>query len=502
MRIAWLFLLALMATNQRAVAQDSNVLEMFTPVTGRIENGGAQSWTFAAASDAVVSFKVEAATEGLDPVLEIANNAGDVLIRNDDFEYPESRDAMVEAITIPRTGTYSVSVAGLDESSGEYTLTMQAGFAETGFSENFNENSNWRTENEALELDISNGNILLGLAGNQQRGIAVNRDMQPVADFYAEVHVAVVESQSGWIVGMTARQQDDNTYYLLEVNSSGQWRFSIHTSEGEQVLRDWVAHPAIAVARAEFTLGLMAQSGGFDFFYNGQLFGQAADATLENPGRVGLAAATTDSLSSSAVVQFDDLTLTVPLLVNQQPVIPQQLMLTAAQAMVRELEHRHLIPAGGVMALIVEESFAESSRPGVLPYMLGRGTTFTDFVLATTVTWQARGDGAVGCGVVFRAVDDLHYTLAYVDQTGALGLSRRVGDAFEPGIFWEGSPAEASKHLLVIAYGDVVYFYADGLLAGTMENRAIEGAIGNAVVNFDPVHTSCQFDNTWVWRWN
>jgi hypothetical protein len=154
------------------------------------------------------------------------------------------------------------------------------------------------------------------------------------------------------------------------------------------------------------------------------------------------------------------------------------------------------------MALMVEESFAESSQPGVLPYMLGRGTTYTNFVLATTVSWQARGEGVTGCGLVFRAVDDTHYSLAYVDQTGAIGVSQRDGDRFQRGIFWESSPAGASRHLLVIASSDTVYYYVDGFFAGTVQNRADEGTIGNAVVNFEPVHTSCQFNNTWVWRWN
>ncbi len=499
-RVAWI-VLGLVAFNAPTHAQEA-ALALFTPVTGQIENGEPQDWTFSAASDAVLSFKVEAASGDLDPVLEIVDNVGNVLIRNDDFNYPDSHDAMLEAVTIPRTDTYTARVSGFNSSSGEYTLTMLAGFADIGHSENFNAASNWRAQGEGLDIDIADGNILLALAGVQQTGVALNRDMPTLADFYAQVAVSIVDSQSGWIVGLTARQQDDETYYLLEVNNSGQWRFTIHTGEGERVLRDWVAHPAIGVERTDFTLGLMAQSGGFDFFYNGQLFGQVADTTLEDAGSVGLAAATTDSLTSSTAVQFDDLTITVPLVVNRATVIPQQLILNPPQAMVRELEHRHLILAGGQMSLTVEESFVESSRPGVHPFILGRGTTFTNFVLAATVSWQTLAEGAAGCGLIFRSADDSHYTLAYIDQTGGYGVSQREGDTFEPGIFGENRAwVGGTRHLLVIANGDTVHYYIDGYYVGTLENTASEGEIGNAVVNFDPIHTSCQFDDTWVWRW-
>lgn len=501
-KIAWV-VLALLILHTPAQAQEAILLPLFTPVVGRIENGEPQTWTFNAASDAVLSFRLEAASDELDPVLEIVNSTGDVLIRNDDYDYPETRDSLLEAITIPRTDTYTARVSGFNGSSGEYTLTMLAGFADIGHSDNFNAASNWRTQGEALDIDIANGNILLALAGVQQSGIALNRDMRAIRDFYAQVQASVIDSQSGWIVGLTARHQSANYYYLLTINDEGQWRFTVHTPDGERILRDWVAHPAIVAGRTEFTLGLMAQSGGFDFFYNGQLFGQVADTTLEDAGRVGLAAATTDSLTSTTVAQFDDLTITVPIQVDGETVIPQQLIMSPPQAMVRELEHRHLIPAGGEMALTVEESFVESSRPGVHPYMLGRGATFTNFALATTVSWQALAEGAAGCGLIFRSADEASYTLAYVDQTGGYGVSRREGDTFLPGIFGEKSEwAAGSRHLLVIANRNTAHYYIDGYHAGTLENAAVEGAIGNAVVNFDPIHTSCQFDDTWVWRWN
>ncbi len=485
-----------------AQAQEDGVLTLFTPVMGRIENGGTQQWTFAAASDSVMSFRVEATSGDLDPMLEIITSTGDLLIGNDDYDYPASGDSLLEAITFPRTDSYTARVSGFNGSSGDYQLTMLAGFADTVYVDNFNADSTWRRLGEGLDIDVGNGNILLAISGVQQSGIAVTRDMPLLDGFYAQVQVSIVESQSGWVVGMTARYQGANFYYLLAINDAGQWRFTVHTAEGEQVLREWVAHPAIVVGRTEFTLGLMAQNGGYDFFYNGQLFGQVADDNLVDPGRVGLVAATTDALTASTVAQFDDLTITIPLQVDGETVIPQQLIMNPPQAMVRELEHRLLIPAGGEMVLTVDESFVESSRPGVHPFMLGGGVTYTNFALAATVSWQALSDGAGGCGLIFRSADENNYTLAYIDQGGGYGLSRRVDNMFRPGIFGENAAwREGSRQLLVIANEDALYYYIDGRYVGTLEDAAVEGAIGNAVVNFDPVATSCQFANTWVWRW-
>lgn len=154
------------------------------------------------------------------------------------------------------------------------------------------------------------------------------------------------------------------------------------------------------------------------------------------------------------------------------------------------------------MALTVNESFVESRRPGVERLMLGRGVTYQNFAIGATVSWQA-AEGITGCGLVVRGVDDTHFTLAYLDQNGGYGLSQRTDDAFAPGIFGESPQfAAGTHHLLLIARGNIMYYYVDGLYKGTLENTAVEGTIGEAVVNFEPISTSCTFTDTWLWRWD
>jgi hypothetical protein len=135
--------------------------------------------------------------------------------------------------------------------------------------------------------------------------------------------------------------------------------------------------------------------------------------------------------------------------------------------------------------------------------MLGRGTTYERLAVATNVSWQQSADGISGCGLVLQSTSDTDYVLAYADQNAGYGVSQRQGDTFLPGLFGESFPEaeQTSGHLLVIANGEQLLYFVNGFYRGQLADSGIEGGIGNAVVNFDPVRTSCQFRDTWVWSW-
>jgi hypothetical protein len=247
----------------------------------------------------------------------------------------------------------------------------------------------------------------------------------------------------------------------------------------------------------------MVNGTGYDFFYNGLLFGHLTDSTLMKSGVIGLAASTSSSLSSQTTAHFDDLLVSVPMLAKGKRIVPQQIALGQPTVLTRDLQRRGLIPANGQLSLNVPESFIESARPGVDRVPLARGATYSNLALGTTVTWDAAGDGLTGCGLVLQAVDDTNYTLAYVDHSGDFGVSQRQNDHFVPGIYAEKATASGNKHsLVVILQNDQLLYYVDGLYGGSMTYTATEGGVGNAVVNFDPIRTSCKFTDTWVWNWD
>jgi len=493
----------MMAAPIQAQSDNGNTLELLTPVEGRVASGEAQSWLFNAANGQVLSFFVKDISGGFDPIVSIANTAGNELIRNDDYNYPSNGDALLEAITIPRTGAYSVTVSGFNGEAGAYRLTMLPGFSQEERRENFDGILPWEALTEPLDVAAGAGSISLSLAGTRLRGIAVNPDVKTPANYFTQVNVNVSGGSDGWIVGMATRLQDDERYYALNVNSSGLWRFVLHQGGSDQIIRDWTPHPALIPDNGTFALGLMVNGIGYDFFYNGQLFGRLSDSSLPAEGGFGLLVETQGSPASDTTASFDDLVITVPTLVNNRILTPQQIVTGTANDMVQELQRRGLIPGGGEMALTVNESFVESRRPGVERQMLGRGMIYRNFVIGTTVMWQAAAPGTTGCGLVLRATDETNYTLAYLDQSGGYGLSQRINDSFEPGIFGTIEGLEAgTHHLLVIARGDILYYYVDGQYTGTLENSAVDGTVGEAVVNFEPISTSCTFTETWLWRWD
>lgn len=495
----------LLALAAPALAQPGS-LGLLAPVTGTLRAGETQSWAFSAVEGAVVSLLLEAESGDLDPLLRVTTSAGVEIFSADDYNYPDSTDALLEAITLPRLDTYTVTVAGFGGTAGGYRLTLLPGFAALAWGETFDTESAWDSASAQLTLNISGGQLALQLDGAQQRAVATPAAAPPLADFYARAQVAEVTGRAGWLVGLTARQQDARSYYLFQVSSQGQWRFLIRAPLGDRVVRDWAAHPAIAPGATAFTLGLMANGSGFDLFYNDLFLSHIVDDTLAAAGAVGLVVETPAAGADAQVIaRFEAVSVTTPRPLDDGRVIPDQLLISRdGRAMARDLQRRHLIPAGGTMRLTVPESFVTFNRPGVNRIALAGGQAFSALAMGTTVTWDINtAAGPAGCGLVVRAASDTRYVLAYLDQTGGYGVSEYSDGAFEPGIFGE-NPAltGSSHHLLVIASGTALRYYVNGRYAGTLTVTAEGGGVAVAAVNFEPAATSCTFSDTWLWSWD
>lgn len=488
--------------NSSTFAQSSNILTPHIPVSGEISSGISQSWSFQATDDQPLSFYVEATSDGLDTAFSISDSTGEILIDNDDYDYPNSTDSLLEGITLPRSGDYTLNVRGAGGTSGAYQLTMLEGFAQVSSNTNFNGELDWQSLNSEITMQLDAGRLSLDLSSAARTGIVVNPQLSAIQDYYASVMVRA-DGMEGWIVGMSARQQTIDEYYLLQVNNRGEWRFLLRQQGKDSIVQDWITSPAIIPAESDFKLGMLVNRSRFEFFYNNQLFGSVLDRNLQTAGQTGLAIGTVSSQVARTVALFDELVITVPRLIAGERVKPQRLIITTPAATARELQLRGVIPTGGDLALTVGESFVESQRSGVESLLLGRGSTFSVFALGAQFTPTATADGMTGCGLIFRSQDETHYTLAYVDRAGGYGVSQREGDIFRPGIFGEGLSGMNTAHdLLIVASSQQVIYYIDGVYRGSLDVSAVEGAVGNAVVNFEPINTSCQFKNTWVWSWD
>ncbi|MBC8170218.1 MAG: hypothetical protein H7X77_01040, partial [Anaerolineae bacterium] len=246
-------------------AKAQTALTPYTPVEGRIPSEGAtEVWTFSGVAGEVLSVEVRSTGDGLDPTLTLTNSSGSLISLNDDIAYPGSPDALLQAVTLPRTDSYNLTVAGYETTTGGYTLTLTPGYPDVVLTETFDATADtWATDQTNLNLDNAVGQLALSLSGIATSADATRTSGEVFDDFYVDVVIASAEGRNGWIGGLTLRQEGEQ-FYALTLNDDEQWRFTLHTPAGVQVLRDWTNHPAIAMGLESFTLGVLANGSTFD----------------------------------------------------------------------------------------------------------------------------------------------------------------------------------------------------------------------------------------------
>ncbi|MDQ7024448.1 MAG: PPC domain-containing protein [Anaerolineae bacterium] len=486
-----------------SVSAQAQTLTLNASQSGELAVGASDSWSFIAQEGQILSFTMTSDT--LDSVIAIQDLNGNTLISNDDYHYPESRDALIEAFSAPYTGSYILLVSGFGESSGAYDLLMLSGYSQIVAQDSFDTNSGWQTVDvgsESLpELEIATGTLMLSQEGINQRALAVG--VRPTSPVYAfQARFMRVSGGQGWRVGLLFQYEDALNYYAVLLNHNGAWRMLRVQAGEETILRDWGTHPAIRPSATEFTLGVLVNGTGYDIFYNEQFIGTQVDAALSD-GQVGFVINTVDAIGSTVTARIDDMIITAPMSLNGENLFPDTLVALNNTYTARELERRLIIPTGGVMALHIPESFAQQVSAGVSRFPLARESQFANFVLGATVSWQASSADLNGCGLIVRAADNLDYVLGYVDSMGGYGLSVRRDDTFTENIFNDNlAVIRQAYQLLLIAVDDVVLFYLDGTFVGAVDSEISSGGIAEAVVNFEATNTECRYTNLWVWTWD
>ena len=483
-------------------AQAQENLPYNVPANGTIEAADATAeWTFFGWRDEVMSFRAQT-FDAFDPVLTVYDESGAVIVQNDDYDYPHSREALIEAFTIPRNGTYRVVVSGFNGSTGEFLLTRIPGYAEFVVDERFVAEGEW-TGSELTDFTIADGIANLQAEGVNHRGIFINDMLEIPETYYARVTIQTVSGRNGWSAGLIVGYQDDENYYQFLVNDQGLWRFSVIVDGEEEALRDWNAHPAIAPGTLNFNVAAMVYGDTFDLFYDGQFISSIRNAAFDDIGAVGVGLLTANAVGSNLSVAIDDLVVTTPVSYVDGGVFPDQITPGNARQTVQDLARRGVIPPIGELAWEIAESFIGGGAPGVDRLLLVESTTFTDFVMGTTVNLQAPvNNGVAACGLLFANESDTSYAVAYLDNAGGYGVSVREGDTFSPGFYNENPDWDVTNRssLVITVYDGTVYFFVNQTFAGTLDIEIPDAGVGNVVLNFDAVSSNCQFTNTWVWR--
>jgi len=497
------------AVSSALTQSDQDFIEFYTPVIGTLSADEVQTWRFVALAGSMISFSVDALDESLDPVLTIATSERD-LLTNDDGTLNDSA-ARIEGFTVPRNGTYLLKVSGFGEQNqGQYRLSMNPGLGSIQVQEDFASNPVWQTliENKGtplVDVQTSEENINLVLDGIQQMSaVTVGDQTMQFFDYYTSIDVDV-QANRGWQVGLLLRYQDDQNYYAASINNQAQWRI-VRVQEGQEtILRDWTTHPALRGTN-QFSIGALVRGDLIEVFYDHQVLGSIADTAFNDVGRIGFMTMTANAVGSRVSAAFDNWLVTTPFVSDGERIFPQALLVGDGDFIIRELQRQQVIPAAGQMTVRGQDATIRDVSAGVSRVDL-QTTPYQNFVLSGYWTWTVSGSGIGGCGIAFRQDSvEQSYMLAYLDNSGAYGVSHREPESFAPGLYGEGlDPEVISRHVILVVQNDTLSLYVDGLyMPGSYDDLLADspdaGTIGQAVVNFDAVQTECSFDDLWLWR--
>lgn len=480
-------------------AQESR-LKLGDIIEASLAPGDTHNYSFTALELTLISIRVEALSDSLDPRFELYDRDDRLIIENDDYDYPARLDAAVQALVLDRTSTYTISVGGHGGSGGDYRLHLLPGFDILAVRDAIMDKANWQVAFSDTALDISESSLYaVELEGFARTGVVLGHHLPREQDVYYEAAFYTVTSTVDWKVGLVYRYQSPDDYYRVLLSKTGFWRVE-RIADGElAVIRNWTTHPAIVPGEPDFRLGVFASGQHIDVVYNGQVVGSAADAALPQPGLLGIVMRTDESTGGLMSFAVQQTLLTLPTRVNDAILFPRRILKRQDYLMAHDLARKQLAPAGHNVSFVQRESTVRHVRAGVTRISIASDRQYEQFALGASMTFDQSGDGNGGCGLFFHFNDDNHYTLAYMTSDGDYGVSRRNGDVFEPGIYGRRSaPVAAKQYLLVIATDDVIHYFLDEVYVGSMSSQPRVGSIGIATVNYNVVETSCKFDDLWL----
>ena len=489
----------LLAAVSITFAQDK-VISVGSAVEGELTAGETHRYSLTALELTLLSFRVEALGDGLDPALAVLDGAGQHVVSNDDIDYPNNLDAAIQAFVMPRTSTYTIAVSAFGASAGAYRLHVLPGYDRLALRESPVDSANWEIVHSDTTVNVSDASVFaLDIRGLARSAGLVGLHLPIERDLYFEVAFDQVVSPNVWQAGLLFRYLSPSKFHRLLLSKRGYWR--VDRVDGDEItqLKGWTGHPAIRPGESAFRLGVLVSGQHYDVVYNGQVVGSVWDRAPLMAGSLGVALLTDERAGGAVSLVVAQTTVTAPSRVDDRPLFPQRLMAGRYYAMAQALARQQLVPVGGEIKLAVPESTVRRGRAGVSRLPLASNFSFAQFAMGASLTLDARSAGNGGCGLFFHYNDDDNYSLAYVTSQGDYGVSRRSADGFEPGIYGNLGASSAGSHdLLVIVSDEVVHYYLDERYVGSLDSIPRIGGVGIAAVNYDEVETGCAFDDLWL----
>lgn len=480
-------------------AQD-RVIAVGSAVDGELAVGETHRYSLRALELTLLSFRVEALDDELDPALEIFDSAGRLVVSNDDYDYPDNLDAAIQAFVMPRTSTYTLAVRAIGEGAGAYRLHVQPGFDRLALRENPVDSANWEVVRSDATVNVSDASVFaLQMRGRARSAGLIGLHLPIERDQYFEAAFDQVSSPAIWRVGLLFRYLSPSQYHRLLLSKRGYWR--VDRIDGDEVtqLRGWTGHPAIRPGEVAFRLGVLVSGQHYDVVYNGQVVGSAWDRAPITAGALGVAMMTDEHAGGALSLVVEEILVTLPSRVDDRLLFPQRLAAGRYTDISAALARQQLVPVGGEIKLTVPESRIRRRRAGVSRLPLASNFSFAQFALGAAVTLDVASNLNGGCGLYFHYNDNDNYSLAYVTSHGEYGVSRRNAAGFEPGIYGDHAASEGASHnLLVVVTDEGIHYFVDERHVGSIDSVPRIGGVGIATVNYDEVETGCAFDDLWL----
>jgi len=469
-------------------------------VEGSLASGEVHRFAFNALELTLVSLRVESLGGSLDPVIEIFDSNDELIHASDDYDYPATRDAAIQAFVFPKTSTYSIELSGHAGSSGDYRLYFLPGYDVLALHDASMDKSKWKVVYSDTPIDLSESSMFaVELEGFSRSAAVVGEHFPQAQDHFFQATFHEVTYDAVWNVGLIFRYVDNQNFHRLLISKTGYWRLD-RIENGESVaLKSWSTHPAIRPGEKDFQLGILASGQHFDAVYNGQVVGSASDSAQPRAGGFGIAMRTDESSGGPMSFAVLETLLTLPTRVKDRILFPQRVVERQNFLMARDLARKQLAPAGRNVSFVQPESSVRHVQPGVTRIAIASDRTYEQFALGASLRLETEPGGNGGCGLFFHFNDGNHYTLAFATKEGEFGVSRRTGDKFAPGLYGQRATAEdPERYLLVIATDEEMHYFVDEVYVGSLESQPRTGSIGIAVVNYEVVETTCSFTDLWV----
>lgn len=278
------------------------------------------NWSFDCMADGVGSVVVTTTSGDLAVDIAVTDAAGTAFAGGSQVSSGPNV-SLVEAFTMPSTGSCGVQISRVSSTSGGYEVQLLPGFAHLEVWDQFDNSGalglSWSSyTSDTLLVDLVNQQLQIQVLTDNLLGYAIPDEETTWGDFYIQADVVIEDSPSyaeyGFVLRLTTAENGDDNFYSFYFSTDGD--FTVYYFNGDwQMVQDWTVSSAVPEKDRQARLGIMFQGNVMRAYYDGQFVGEVTDTVgYSSEGTVALAIGTMKDQTDALVVNFDNLVLTTP----------------------------------------------------------------------------------------------------------------------------------------------------------------------------------------------